>query len=173
MIAPLAISALFLVCMIFDLRDHKVPLPLTLGALAGAGVYALLCGLWSPVLLVASLTHVSDFQPREKRLYFAFVLAAFAAIFQPVHTLVCAILLGVWLMWEFGQMGGADVKLIMAATLVLGTPLIIIPISLAGGVQGAIALLRKQKEIPFVVSIFAGTVLFTLYPYAVQYLAQA
>ena len=133
----------------------------------------MLCGLWSPVLLVASLTHVSDFQPREKRLYFAFVLAAFAAIFQPVHTLVCAILLGVWLMWEFGQMGGADVKLIMAATLVLGTPLIIIPISLAGGVQGAIALLRKQKEIPFVVSIFAGTVLFTLYPYAVQYLAQA
>ena len=173
MIAPLAISALFLVCMNFDLRDHKVPFSLTLGALVGSGVYALLCGLWSPVLLVASLTHVSDFQPREKRLYFAFVLAAFAAIFQPVHTLVCALLLGVWLMWEFGQMGGADVKLIMAATLALGTPLIIVPISLAGGIQGAIALLRRQKEIPFVVSIFAGTLLYTLYPYALRYLAKA
>lgn len=173
MIAPIALSALFLACMTFDLRDHKVPFSLTLGGLVGSGVYALFSGLWSPVLLVAALTHISDFQPREKRLYFAFVLAAFAAIFQPAHTLICALLLGVWLMWEFGQMGGADVKLIMAAALALGTPLIIVPISFAGGVQGAIALLRKQKEIPFVVSIFAGTLLFTLYPYAVQYLAMA
>ncbi len=172
MIASLAISALFLACMIFDLRDYKVPLPLTLGALVGSGVYAMFCGLWSPVLLMAALTHVSDFQPREKRLYFAFVLAAFAAIFQPIHTLICALILGVWLMWEFGQMGGADVKLIMAAALALGSPLVIVPISLAGGIQGGIAMLRKQKKIPFVVSIFAGTFLFTLYPYALQYLAK-
>ena len=173
LIASLTISALFLVCMIFDLRDHKVPFQLTVSAMVGSGVYALLRGVWSPVLLMATLTHVSDFLPREKRLFFAFFLSVFAAIFQPAHAMVCALILGVWLMWEFGKMGGADVKLIMAAALTLGTPLIVIPISLAGGVQGMIALLRKQKEIPFVVSIFAGTIIFTLYPYAAHYLGNA
>lgn len=173
MTAPLVLSALFLVCMIFDLRDHKVPLPITLGALIGSGVYGVFCGLWSPVLLVIALTHVSDFQLREKRLAFAFVLAAFAAIFQPAYAMICALILGIWLLWEFNLMGGADVKLIMAAALALGTPLVVIPIFLIGGVQGAIAFLRKQKEIPFVVSIFTGTLIFAFYPYAIQWLGKA
>jgi len=117
------------------------------------------------VLLTIALTHVADFNPREKRLAFGLTLAAFSAIFQPEAALICALILGFWILWEFGILGGADVKLLIAATLVLGNPIFLIPISIVGGVQGVIASLQKKREIPFVVSIFCGTLLFVLYPY--------
>jgi hypothetical protein len=69
--------------MVYDLRNHQVPTPLTVGGMVGAGVYALFNGLWAPVLLMIALTHVSDFNPREKRLAFALTLSAFSAIIQP------------------------------------------------------------------------------------------
>lgn len=151
--------------MVYDLRNHQVPTSLTVGGMVGAGVYALFNGLWAPVLLMIALTHVSDFNPREKRLAFALTLSTFASIFQPAATLICVLILVVWVLWEFGVLGGADVKLIIAAALVLGNPIFLIPISIVGGVQGVIASLQKKREIPFVVSIFCGTLLFVLYPY--------
>ena len=151
--------------MIYDLRDREVPMPLTVGGLVGVGVYAFFNGLWAPVLLTIALTHVADFNPRTKRLAFAMTLAAFAGIFQPAEALICALILGVWVLWEFGILGGADVKLLIAATLVLGNPIVLIPIAIAGGVQGVIASLQKKREIPFVASIFCGTLLFVFYPY--------
>jgi len=165
LIASIVFLALFFTCMVYDLRNHQVPRPLTVGGMVGAGVYALFNGLWAPVLLMIALTHVSDFNPREKRLAFALTLSAFAAIFQPAATLICLLILVVWVLWEFGVLGGADVKLIIAAALVLGNPIFLIPISIVGGVQGVIASLQKKREIPFVVSIFCGTLLFVLYPY--------
>jgi Flp pilus assembly protein protease CpaA len=92
-------------------------------------------------------------------------LSVFSAIFQPSAALICLLILVVWALWEFGVLGGADVKLIIAAALVLGNPIFLIPISIVGGVQGVIASLQKKREIPFVVSIFCGTLLFVLYPY--------
>jgi hypothetical protein len=151
--------------MIYDLRDHEVPMPFTVGGLVGAGTYALFNGQWSPVLLTIALTHVADFNPREKRMAFALTLAAFSAIFQPAAAMICVLILGVWVLWEYGILGGADVKLLIAAALVLGNPIVLIPISVAGGIQGVIASLQKKKEIPFVASIFCGTLLFVIYPY--------
>ena len=165
LIASIAVLALFFTCMVYDLRNHQVPMPLTVGGMVGAGIYALFNGLWAPVLLMIALTQVSDFNPREKRLAFALTLSAFAAIFQPAAGLICLLILVVWVLWEFGVLGGADVKLIIAAALVLGNPIFLIPISIVGGVQGVIASLQKKREIPFVVSIFCGTLLFVLYPY--------
>jgi hypothetical protein len=151
--------------MVYDLRNHQIPTPLTVGGMVGAGVYALFNGLWAPVLLMIALTHVSDFNPREKRLAFALTLSAFSAIFQPATALICALILGFWVLWEFGTLGGADVKLLIAATLVFGNPIVLIPIAVSGGIQGVIASLQKKRDIPFVVSIFCGTLLFVLYPY--------
>ena len=148
LIANSVLLVLLFVCMIYDLKDREVPMPLTLGCLIGAGVFGLFHGLWSPVLLTIALTHVADFNPREKRL---------AAI-------ICVVILGVWMLWEFGIMGGADVKLLIAITLITGNPAILIPVSVVGGIQGVIASLRKQREIPFVVSIFCGSLLFVLSP---------
>jgi len=165
LIAKFVILALFFACMVYDLRNHQVPMPLTVGGMVGAGIYALFNGLWAPVLLMIALTHVSDFNPREKRLAFALTLSAFSAIFQPSAALICLLILVVWVLWEFSVLGGADVKLIIAAALVLGNPIFLIPIAIVGGVQGVIASLQKKREIPFVVSIFCGTLLFVLYPY--------
>ena len=66
LIANSVLLVLLFVCMIYDLRDREVPMPLTLGCLVGAGVYALYSGLWSPVLLTIALTHVADFDPQGK-----------------------------------------------------------------------------------------------------------
>ena len=162
MIANIALLALFFVCMVYDLRNHQVPTPLTVGGMVGAGIYALFNGLWAQVLLMIALTHVSDFNPREKRLAFALTLSAFAAIFQPAATLICLLILVVWVLWVFGVLGGADVKLIITAALILGNPIFLIPITVVGGVQGVIASLQKKREIPFVVSIFVGTLVFVL-----------
>jgi hypothetical protein len=71
---------LFFACTIYDLRDREVPMPLTVGGLVGDGVYALFIGLWVPVLLTITLTHVADFDPREERLAFDLTLAALSTI---------------------------------------------------------------------------------------------
>ena len=165
MIVSFALLVLFFICMIYDLRDQQVPMPLTVGGLIGAGVYALFHGLWALILLTIALILVSDFKSRAKRLAFAIMLVVLAMIFQPSKILIIALVFAVWVLWEFGILGGADVKLIIAALLVLGNPLILIPISIVGGIQGVNAALKKKKEIPFVASIFFGTLLFVLYPY--------
>jgi len=74
------------------------------------------------------------------------------------------VILSIWMLWEFGIMGGADVKLLVAITIMTGNATILIPIAVAGGIQGVIASLRKQREIPFVVSIFCGALFFVLSP---------
>ena len=165
MIARIALLVFLFACMVYDLRSHQVPMPLTIGGMFGAGIYAFFNQLWAPVLLMIALTQVSDFKPREKRLAFALTLSAFAAIFQPSTTWICLVIIVTWLLWEFGVIGGADVKLLITASLLLGNAAVLIPLSVAGGVQGAIAYLRKKREIPFVVSIFCGTLLFVVYPY--------
>jgi len=151
--------------MIYDLRDQRVPMLLTVGGVVGAGVYALCHGLWAPVLLTFALILVADFNPRTKRLVFGLALTGVASITQPAATLICVLILFIWMLWEFGVIGGADAKLLIVMMLVFNNPIVLIPISIAGGVQGVIAALQKKREIPFVVSIFCGTVLFVLYSY--------
>lgn len=140
-------------------------MPLTIGGMLGGGIYALFNGLWAPVLLSTALIFVSDFNPKERRLAFVLFFSLFSAIFQPTAAWICLLILVSWLLWEFGALGGADVKLLIATTLVIGNPAVLIPISVVGGVQGVIASLQKKREIPFVASIFCGTLLFVVYPY--------
>jgi len=156
--------ALFLVSMLYDLQENEVPMFITISGLVGGGLYALLNGLWAPVLLTVILTLVSDFNPRVKRLAIATISSVIASFVQPGGVLICATIFSVWVLWEFGILGGADVKLLIAAILTLGNPAVLIPISIAGGIQGVIASLQKKKEIPFVVSIFCGTLIFVFYP---------
>jgi Flp pilus assembly protein protease CpaA len=165
LIISIALLSLFFICTVYDLRDQQVPMSLTVVGLVAAGVYALFHRLWAPVILTIALILASDFKPRAKRMAFAILFLALAGIFQPTEILINLIIFAVWGLWEFGVLGGADVKLVITALLVLGNPLILIPISIVGGIQGAIAVLGKKKEIPFVASIFLGTLLFVLYPY--------
>jgi Flp pilus assembly protein protease CpaA len=165
LIVSFALLVLFFICMIYDLRDQRVPMLLTVGGLVGAGVYALFHGLWAPVLLTIALILLADFNPRTKRLVVALTLSVLAVFIQPAAALICALILAIWMLWEFGVIGGADAKLLIVTMLVINSPFVLIFISFAGGMQGVIATLQKKKEIPFVVSIFCGTFLFVLYPY--------
>lgn len=151
--------------MLFDLRRRQVPQPITLGGLVGSGIFAIFYDLWAPIALTAALIFLSDFTHRFQRVGFSVILAVFAALLQPKTVWLCILILGTWLLWELGGIGGADVKLLISALLVFQDPWVLLPIFLAGGLQGLLAALRKKKDIPFVVSIFCGSLFFAFYPY--------
>ncbi len=67
-------------------------------------------------------------------------------------------LFATWVLWEMGVMGGADTKMLTALLLFTGDPLLLLAVFLAGGLQGLIGLLRKEKTVPYTVAIAAGTV---------------
>ena len=164
MIAPILLLAALFVSMLFDLRTREVPAVLTLASFFGAAAFGLWQGLWSPVLLIVSLSHIADFNPRQKRLAFSAVTAAFCCICQPATTMVSFAIYAIWLFWEFGLMGGADAKLLMAALLVFGNIAVVVPVAIAGGFLGILAGLRSQRQIPYVPAIFFGAALFWAYP---------
>ena len=152
-----------LVSMIYDLRYREIPAKLTLIPLILAGIYALFVhGAWVSVGFTAALILIADLEPRQRRLMFVWVVAAFAAIFDPAATVQIVILLTIWLLWDFGAMGGADAKLLFVIGLTIQQPVVFGLIALTGGIQGLVALLLHRKEIPFVVAIFVGTIFFVL-----------
>ncbi len=155
-----------LIATIFDLRSREVPSWLTLSLLLGSGVYAAFQNQWLPVLLVLALCLVSEIPIPARRRLMAAVLTAFS-IFSTLSTsasLTYLALFVIWLLWDLNRMGGADMKLLMAVLLAFSNPLILLPITLVGGLQGAIGLLRKQTSVPYVLSIFLGTLLYNLVP---------
>ena len=164
-LAAIILLIMLFISMMFDLRRYEVPAVLTLTSLFGAVAFGLWQGLWSPVLLIVSLSHIADFNPRQKRLAFSAVTVAFCGIFQPATTLVSLAIYAIWLFWEFELMGGADAKLLMAALLVFGNIAVVVPVAIAGGVLGILAGLRSQRQIPYVPAIFSGTALFWAYQF--------
>ena len=150
--------------MVYDLRQREIPMVFTLICLAGAGIVAILQGLWAPFALSAALIVISDIHFPGQRWILAGIACLLASIIQPADLSLNLFTLVIWSFWDFGLIGGADAKLLIAILLVTGNPAVLIPIFLAGGVQGLIARLRKKTEIPFVVSIFAGSFVFLLTP---------
>jgi Flp pilus assembly protein protease CpaA len=151
-----------LVCMVYDLRSRQVPGKLTLYPLIAAGIYGLIQGQWVAVMLMLALIFISDWEPRSMRLLFAVVIATFAIIFDASASIPIAALFSIWLLWEMNAMGGADAKLLMVIILVIGNPWVLAFIALAGGVQGLVGIMTRQHTVPYVVAIFAGTVLFAV-----------
>lgn len=160
MVIPIFLLAILFISMLFDLRTRQVPAVLTLGSLLGAVAFSLWQGIWAPVVLVVGLIWISDWEAQAKRLAFSTAAAVFVCIFQSASSLLCLVAFALWVLWEFGLIGGADVKLILAALLVFGNAAVLLPVAIAGGVLGMLALLRKQHQIPYVPAIFAGSTLF-------------
>jgi Flp pilus assembly protein protease CpaA len=158
------LCAILFVATYYDLRSREVPAWLTLTTLLGSGAYAVYHGFWMPALLTMALCLVSEMTIPAQRRSFAVVISAFSAIFKPSATILCLALFTIWLLWDLGHMGGADMKLMIAAAFVFGTPAVLIPITIAGGFQGVVALLRKQTSVPYVLSIFLGALVYTLAP---------
>ena len=150
--------------MLYDLRQREVPIALTLIYLSGSGGAAILQGNWAPLGLTAALIMISDIHSPNHRRVLAGIAFVLAFILQPANLTLSLFTLAIWSFWDFGLIGGADAKLLIAVLLVTGNPAVLIPIFLAGGIQGLVARLRNKSEIPFVVSIFSGTFLFLLTP---------
>ncbi|MEN4012212.1 MAG: hypothetical protein AB1649_12420 [Chloroflexota bacterium] len=158
------ICAPLLIATYYDLHFREVPAWLTLTALLGSGAYAILRGFWIPTLLTVALCVVSEMTIPAQRRSFAAVLSAFAAIFEPASAILCLALFIIWFLWDLDKMGGADMKLMAAVILAFSSPIVLLPITLVGGLQGLVAYFRKQTSVPYVFSIFLGTLLYTVVP---------
>jgi len=162
------ICAPLLIATYYDLHFREVPAWLTLTALLGSGAYAILRGFWIPTLLTVALCVVSEMTIPAQRRSFAAVLSAFAAIFEPASAILCLALFIIWFLWDLDKMGGADMKLMAAVILAFGSPIVLLPITLVGGLQGLVAYFRKQTSVPYVFSIFLGTLLYTVVPFILK-----
>jgi Flp pilus assembly protein protease CpaA len=157
------IIILFL-AMWHDLRDQAVPQWITLGFLIGTAGLAIWHSQWAPMLQISSLVLLSDIKQMTVRRILSAIISGVSCFFIPSNFLISFAIFGIWMLWELKSLGGADVKLLFGLNLIFSNPSILIPIAMISGIQGIIALIRKQKEIPFVVSIFGGTVVYTLLP---------
>lgn len=157
------------VCALYDLKWREVPPALTIPPLFGAVLWKVLEGNFAVALFVLALFIMADVSVRAR----GFANGLQATIFclgaatSPDPWLASATMLMaymIWAVWRLEKMGGADAQVLLVLTLVIG-PAILLPITLAGGVQGLASLIMKKKTIPYMVSILAGTSVFlVLYP---------
>lgn len=147
-------------CVTCDLAKRLVPNRLTLTGLVVAALWRVLAGDGIVVLLVAALIAISDL-PRTARILLA--CAAWIACIllgSLAHGNLATALVTVWILWELEVTGGADAKMLLALLLFVGDPVLLLAVLLAGGLQGLIGLLRKEKTIPYTVAIAAGTLVY-------------
>lgn len=145
-------------CVFHDLKTRQVPNFLTLGALLLAAIWRAIAGDWLVVGLVIALIAISDL-PRTLRILLAGAAWVACIVFGTAAQGNLSIaLFAAWIFWEMGVMGGADAKMLTALLLGVGEPWLLLVVLLAGGLQGLIGLLRKEKTVPYTVAIAAGTV---------------
>jgi hypothetical protein len=70
-------------------------------------------------------------------------------------------MLVIWLTWKLEKIGGADAQVLMTLIILLG-PAVLLPVAVAGGIQGLAGLLAHRKTLPFMVSVLAGTSVYFL-----------
>lgn len=147
------------ICVVFDLRTRQVPTPLTIIPLFLAAGWRLSLDGWQLVLLTAVLVLLSHL-PRAKWRIPLGCCAAIGGISiagSPDKVYALLVIFAVWALWEIGATGGADAKIIIALVLFFADGLLLVPIALAGGIQGLAALIAGRKTIPYTVAITFGT----------------
>lgn len=146
------------VCVGCDLKTRQVPNLLTLSALLIAAIWRAIAGDWLVVGMFLALIAISDL-PRTLRILLAGAAWVACIVFGTAAQGNLSIaLFAAWTLWELDVMGGADTKMLTALLLLTGDPLLLGAVLLAGGLQGLIGLLRKEKTVPYTVAIAAGTV---------------
>jgi len=157
-LAFLPLSLWLVACVVCDLKTRQVPNALTLSALLLAAVWRTIAGGWLVVGMVLALIAISDV-PRTARTLLAGAAWMACILFGSLeHGNLSTALFAAWVLWELGVMGGADAKMLTVLLLLIGDPLLLLAVLLAGGLQGLVGLLRKEQTVPYTVAIAAGTV---------------
>jgi Flp pilus assembly protein protease CpaA len=164
LIVAVSVCLWLVACAIFDLKKREVPPALTLPPLFGAVLWTAFTGKPAAALFVLLLFILADVSPRMsgfagglQAVIFCLGLATSPEPGLVVTSMLAA--LGIWGLWTFGKMGGADAQVLLTLALIFG-PSILLPITLAGGVQGLVSLLVRKKTIPYMVSILTGMSVF-------------
>lgn len=155
-----------LACAISDLRTRTVPTWLTVVPLLGATVWIAWQGDWPLALLVLTLVALDDLPWRTRGflagmqgllLLFAWQIGGLAGLGTGLA------LLAIWLGWKLGAFGGADAQVLMSLTLLFQLG-VLLPVALAGGLQGLAQWLRKKPTLPAMLAILAGTIFYLVFP---------
>jgi Flp pilus assembly protein protease CpaA len=157
-------------CAIYDLKWREVPPALTIPPLFGVVLWKALDGNIGVALFLVTLCILADVSIRARgfanglqAVIFCLGLATSSEPVLAATTMLAAYM--IWAVWRLEKMGGADAQVLLTLALVFG-PAILLPITLAGGVQGLVSLLAKKKTIPYMVSILAGASVFlVLHPF--------
>lgn len=143
-------------CVWHDLKQREVPAMLTVLPLALAGLIAILYDRCASAGLLMILVLLSDV--KRFRLGLGLLAGIIFSFVDPAHAVLSLSIYIVWLLWEKGAMGGADAKIMVALLLVWGNAWLLVYVALAGGIQGLLALVKKQKAIPYTVAILLGSI---------------
>ncbi len=166
MVVAFALCLWLLACTLFDLKSREVPAALTLPFLFAAVLWVALTGQFALALFVALLFVLADVPVRSRGFAnglqaVVFYLGLFTSPEPLVAGLSMAAAMTLWVVWNLEKMGGADAQVLMALVLLLG-PVVLLPIAVAGGIQGLVTLLARRKTMPFMLSILVGTGMFFL-----------
>ena len=166
-LAAAGVCLWLVVCTLYDLKWREVPPALTIPPLFGAVLWKVLEGNFAVALFVLALFILADVSVRARgfanglqAVIFCLGLATNPEPVQAAATMLAAYV--IWAIWNLEKMGGADAQVLLMLALVFG-PAILLPITLAGGIQGLVSLVAKKKTIPYMVSILAGTSVFVLF----------
>jgi Flp pilus assembly protein protease CpaA len=148
------------VCVRHDLRNRTVPVALTVIPLALASLVSVWSGRWSSAGLLLFLVCISDFE--RFRFGLGLLGVAGALLLDPGMGMLNFSAFLVWALWDKNILGGADAKILMALIFLWGSAALLVWVAIAGGFQGGAAWWRKQREIPYTVSILIGSIAFWL-----------
>ncbi len=144
---------------LWDLRKRMVPNWLTLPVLAASILWGFFRGDWPIAAFVLLLILLSDLPTAWGALGSASLITLYQLLpgvpFNPGMGIETLALFGIWSVWKLGKMGGADLKVLLAITLVHG-PGILLGALLAGGCFALLALLHRQSNLPYLVPVFYG-----------------
>ncbi len=151
-------------CTWHDLRTRTVPAFLTIPPLLAAMAWHGYSESW-PVAVLALTLLVLDDLPWRWRGILAGVQGLLLAVAWDTSGVISAllglILIGIWALWKFGAIGGADAQVVMTLALFFGLA-ILIPIALVTGMQAAIQKLRGRGTLPAMLGILVGVGIHTL-----------
>jgi Flp pilus assembly protein protease CpaA len=151
-------------CAWHDLRTRTVPSLLTIPPLLAAIPWHGYSQSWPVALLAVSLLFLDDLPWRWRGILAGLqglLLAVAWGTGGMMSALLGLTLIGIWALWKFGAIGGADAQVVMTLALIFGL-VILVPVALATGLQAAIQKLRSRDTLPAMLGILVGVGIHTL-----------